>query len=107
MPAGLEIQHLLVATIPPSQASKLVKELAQASPLPGLQHLKRIQRLSTGNNSVKALEIILHALSEKPSADRKGQAWVQHELTAIGVPPAVTDFIAGHSLEARFAQVGK
>ena len=105
MPAGLEIQLLLVATVSPPQASTLVKEFAQASPLFGLQHLKRIRRLSTGNNSGHSLEIILHALPEKPARSLEGQAWAQQELEAVGVPSAVTGLIHRHSLEPRFAQV--
>ena len=105
MPAGLEIQHLLVATVVPSQASTLVKELAQVAPLPGLQHLKRVQRLSTANSSAKLLEIILHALPEGPATCQEVQAWAQQELEAIGVPPALTETITRHSLELRFAQV--
>ena len=105
MPAGLEIQHLLVATVAPAQASTLVKELAQVAPLPGLQHLKRVQRLSTVNSSAKLLEIILHALNEAPTTCQEVQTCAQQELEAIGVPPALIDLITRHSLDLRFAQV--
>lgn len=93
-----------MATIVPSQASTLVKELSQASPLPGLQHLKRIQRLDTVCNSAKSLAIILHALSNKPAIHPEGHAWAAHELLAEGVPPAVITVITKHSLELRLAQ---
>ena len=105
MPAGLEIQQLLVATVVPSQASTLVKELSQAAPLPGLQHLKRVQRLSAASSSAKLLEIILHALPEGPATGHEAQAWAQQDLGAIGVPSAVTDLIARHSLTPRLAKV--
>ena len=105
MLAGLQIQHLLVATIAPSQASTLVKELGQASPLPGLQHLKRIHRLTTGNSSSKALEIILHALHSEPDTGHEYRACTTQQLAAMGVPAAVIDIVDKHSLEARLAQV--
>ena len=105
MPAGLEIQHLLVATVVPSQANTLVKELAQAAPFPGLHHLKRVQRLSTAHSLAKVLEVILYALPEKPATGYEEQAWAQQELEAIGIPPAVIDLITRHSLQPRFAQV--
>ena len=105
MLAGLQIQHLLVATIAPSQASTLVKELGLASPLPGLQHLKRIQRLITGNSSSKALEIILHALPNEPDTGHEYRACTPQQLAAMGVPAAVIDIVKKHSLEPRLAQV--
>ena len=105
MLAGLRIQHLLVATIAPSQASTLVKELGQASPLPGLQHLKRIQRLTTGDSSSKALEIILHALPNEPDTGNEYRACTPQQLAAMGVPAAVIDIVEKHSLEPRLAQV--
>lgn len=94
-----------MATVAPSQASTLVKELAQAAPLPGLHHLKRVQRLSTANSFTKILEVILYALPEKPALGHEEEAWAQQELEAISIPTAVTDLITRYSLQPRLAQV--
>ena len=95
-----------MATTLPSQASALVRKLGQASPLKGLQHLKRVQRLSTGSSSAGSLEIILHALSHKPVIDGQKHAWEVDEMTALGIPSAVVDLVSEHSLQPRLAQVG-
>ena len=94
-----------MAAILPSQASTLVKQLGQASPLEGLQHLKRVQRVSAGSSSAGFLEIILHALPHKPVTDWQGHEWDVDEMTFIGIPSAVVDLISKYSLQPCLAQV--
>lgn len=94
-----------MATILPSQASTLVKQLGQASPLRGLQHLKRVHRLSTGSSSAGCLEIILHALPQKPDTGWQEREWDVDEMTSIGMPSAVVDLIREYLLQPRLARV--
>ena len=102
---------MLLAIIPPSQASILMGKLAPAVPLKGLQHIKRLRKLSEQQDGQTALELLLCPLpSEQPAAntnvaDMQYCSWPAEMLAAAGAPDAVMQLVAEHDLLVRRAQV--
>lgn len=98
----IEIQHVLVALIHPSQASRLVKQLAVAAPLTELQHLKRVRKLQDGSSQLEVIVCLINqpSCSTKPEAGSHC-AWEEALLRGLGVRDEVLRIIAEHNLQMR------
>lgn len=98
----IELQNVLVAIIQPSQASRLVKQLAITSPLAGLQHLKRVRKL---HDSKTELEIIICPIVQPSSTTQPEHSsqciWEEALLRTLGVTDELLRIIAEHELRMR------